>query len=174
MRPCRLCRSPFESFKAKGKRWPTPYCSLECQTAWAAKQRRKPTCHPERPHAAYGLCRTCATAKDRAEHPEKYKAYRKKAKRRKRLRTRYGMSLDDYMQRLADQGGCCAICRVPPAEGRFLCVDHCHKTTKVRGLLCHACNSGIGYLRDDVDRLRGAIAYLSMAADNRLGATFGS
>ena len=33
--------------------------------------------------------------------------------------------------------------------GKELCVDHCHKTGKIRGLLCFACNSGIGHLKDN-------------------------
>jgi hypothetical protein len=41
-----------------------------------------------------------------------------------------------------------------------LCVDHDHTTGKVRGLLCHDCNVGIGFMRDSVENFRRAIAYL--------------
>lgn len=45
----------------------------------------------------------------------------------------------EYDQRLAEQGGGCAICGTPP-KTRRLAVDHDHKTGAIRGLLCHRCN----------------------------------
>lgn len=41
-------------------------------------------------------------------------------------------------------------------------IDHCHKTGKVRGLLCKTCNTGIGHLKDDPNILRSAINYLEL------------
>ena len=40
-------------------------------------------------------------------------------------------------------------------------IDHDHTTGKLRGLVCHQCNVGIGNFKDDVDRLMNAILYLS-------------
>ena len=40
-------------------------------------------------------------------------------------------------------------------------IDHDHKTGKLRGLLCHQCNVGIGNFKDDINRLMNAILYLS-------------
>lgn len=40
-------------------------------------------------------------------------------------------------------------------------VDHCHITNKFRGVICKKCNSGIGFLNDDVELLKKAIDYLS-------------
>jgi hypothetical protein len=73
----------------------------------------------------------------------------------KRLRRLYGISLEQYNALHNAQGGTCAICG--ESEKRInkfgvsldLCVDHCHKTGKVRGLLCCACNRAIGYFRDN-------------------------
>ncbi len=72
------------------------------------------------------------------------------------------MSPQDYDMLSARQGGACAICRRQPAEA--LCVDHCHATGKVRGLLCRTCNSAIGFLRDDEALVAAALAYLRQAS----------
>lgn len=79
---------------------------------------------------------------------------------RKVLYARYGLAPGEYDQMLTDQGGLCAICGSPPGS-RPLSVDHCHTTGAVRGLLCHGCNTGIGFLKDNVDLLRKAVKYLS-------------
>jgi hypothetical protein len=79
-----------------------------------------------------------------------------------RLR-KYRMTLDDYDRMLSDQNGVCAICGGPQDwKGRTLLnVDHCHDTGRVRGLLCHRCNTAIGLMKDDVVRLQSAINYLN-------------
>lgn len=59
-----------------------------------------------------------------------------------------------------EQKGLCAICERRLQTGRHTCVDHCHKTGKVRGLLCHKCNKGIGFLDDNPDILISALEYL--------------
>src|SRR5262245_26073422 len=74
------------------------------------------------------------------------------------LRRRYGISAAEYDALLARQGGVCAICRRRSKER--LCVDHCHVTGTVRGLLCSACNIALGYLKDDQASLVAALAYL--------------
>jgi DNA-binding sugar fermentation-stimulating protein len=55
---------------------------------------------------------------------------------------------------LAEQGGLCAVCKQPPTQNNTrahwdgkLCVDHCHDTGRVRGLLCNDCNLAVGYGR---------------------------
>ena len=64
---------------------------------------------------------------------------------------------------MAAQGSMCAICGLPPSgkgPNAVLHIDHDHKTGKVRGLLCQACNRGLGFFRDARDRLTAAIEYL--------------
>lgn len=85
----------------------------------------------------------------------------------------YSISLEQYNKTLADQGGVCAICGTDnPGEkaGKKLnfVVDHDHGCCSgrkscgncVRGLLCFACNFGIGSLRDSTTILQNAIRYL--------------
>lgn len=72
----------------------------------------------------------------------------------------YGLSLDDYEQLLQWQDGCCAICRGLNPSLYRLAVDHDHETGKVRGLLCSACNTGIGQFKEFEDRMLAAIQYL--------------
>jgi hypothetical protein len=99
----------------------------------------------------------------RARNPEKAKAHARKQK----LKSRYGISDDEYDRMFAAQNGVCAICRKPEmvtARGlkkpKRLAIDHDHLTGKQRMLLCHNCNLGIGLLGDDAARLRAAADYL--------------
>jgi hypothetical protein len=86
------------------------------------------------------------------------------------LLRKYGISLIEYDALLAAQGGRCAICgRERPTRGdQMLQVDHCHRTGKVRGLLCSPCNSVLGFLEDNPLTLRAAMAYLAEPPAERL------
>lgn len=75
----------------------------------------------------------------------------------------FGVLPWDYWNAVYAFDGCCQICKEPPKYGERLCVDHDHETGYVRGLLCKACNLGIGYLKDRVDRMASAIIYLEEA-----------
>lgn len=70
------------------------------------------------------------------------------------------MTYDLYEKMLADQNNKCVICDIEHNNIKKLHVDHCHKTGKVRGLLCNNCNNGIGKLGDSIIMLKKAIKYL--------------
>jgi hypothetical protein len=74
----------------------------------------------------------------------------------------YGIDANTYMKMYEKQNGKCDICGAGKESnrGHMLAVDHCHATGKVRGLLCHTCNRGIGMLADSVDRVGKALEYL--------------
>jgi Recombination endonuclease VII len=76
----------------------------------------------------------------------------------------YGISMADYEAMFERQAGACAICK---RTGVTLCVDHCHLTGEVRGLLCSQCNSAIGFCSDDPAVLLAAAAYLQAARDRQ-------
>lgn len=92
--------------------------------------------------------------------------YRQKPEIRLRadLKRRYNLPLQAYKALLVKQNGVCAICS-EPEKGKFsrLSVDHDHQTKSVRGLLCSACNSGLGRLKDSEELLIKALEYLRNA-----------
>lgn len=89
-------------------------------------------------------------------------AKRRLAKWRVHIRKTLGVSEQQYQDLFRAQGGRCAICASgnPGGKRERFCIDHCHATGVIRGLLCVSCNSGLGYFKDDIHRLEGAISYL--------------
>ena len=83
-------------------------------------------------------CRNC--------YKEKYGT--KEKKREQMLFYTYGLTTEMYEELLKKQNNGCAICGKPPKK-KPLSVDHCHKTGKVRGLLCQKHNVAIGLFNDD-------------------------
>ena len=78
------------------------------------------------------------------------------------LNQRYPRLQRDFQSILSLQveaDGKCMICG-DSQTGRKLAIDHCHQTGKMRGVLCHHCNVGLGHFRDNPDLLLAAINYL--------------
>ncbi|SRR6266487_1111537 len=75
-------------------------------------------------------------------------------------KSRYGITPQQYEAMFVNQMGVCAICGEAPGEGKHLCIDHCHKTGQVRGLLCAPCNFLLGNAQDKIAVLKNAIRYL--------------
>ncbi len=110
----------------------------------------------------------------RAENPDKVRGYEKAyaekypekllAKQRRIKLRIYGLTPERYDTILQNQGGVCAICRMD-RDVRRLAVDHDHKTNKVRGILCHFCNTALGKFLDSVEILKKAISYLEKNSD---------
>lgn len=73
---------------------------------------------------------------------------------------RFGITETDYEALEEKQGGLCLICKESCSRGFRLSIDHDHKTGRIRGLLCNACNIGLGSFRDNPDLLRRAAEYL--------------
>lgn len=85
---------------------------------------------------------------------------------------KYGITLQEYEDMHTKQEGLCAICNRPETmlghKGTLvsLAVDHCHKTGKIRALLCRNCNTMLGGSRDNIDILLNAIRYLKEHHDD--------
>lgn len=92
--------------------------------------------------------------KDPAHHKDKY------------LKSLYGLAPGEFKRMLSEQGGVCAICKLPPTGKRSLGVDHDHKSGTIRGLLCGPCNSGIGLLKESKSNFQSATVYLESPSPN--------
>jgi hypothetical protein len=104
-----------------------------------------------------------ASRKWAKENPEdKYKIQRKH-----HLKRQYWITQQEYDSMLEAQGGRCAICKGSEPGGRFKNwhIDHCHKSTAVRSLLCADCNQMLGFAKDNVATLAAAIEYLRKTSD---------
>lgn len=100
-------------------------------------------------------CKECRKKYDNRASPETQKKWRDNNKSKVKsykLKHRYGITLE---QRKA-LGESCEIC----SSKEELCVDHCHTTGKVRGILCRQCNLGISNLKETKGHLEKAIEYL--------------
>ena len=75
------------------------------------------------------------------------------------LQKAYGISSEQYQEKLKYQNYGCAICGKKQTT-KALAVDHCHTTGKIRSLLCGPCNTGLGQFQDNPDLLLKAAEYL--------------
>jgi hypothetical protein len=116
-------------------------------------------CGSEKGVRKTGKCNTCYAREWRRANPEK--------SRSNDLKKDFGITLADYNVILESQGYVCAICGKQEVTRhnntdrvRNLAVDHSHSTGKVRGLLCTACNQGLGNFKENLDSLAKAMSYL--------------
>jgi hypothetical protein len=92
-------------------------------------------------------------------NPEDNRRYQRRYKRRKS----YGLTHDQFESLLFLQFQRCGICGSNRPNGRGWAVDHCHKTKKVRGILCAKCNVGGGMFNDDPALLQKAVEWFSQS-----------
>jgi hypothetical protein len=113
-------------------------------------------------------CKECNAEKNR-------NAYAKKTVEERReigLKRRYGITYADYMSMYDTQNGNCRICNeslvlwCDKREPKAACVDHCHATGKIRGLLCHECNVALGLVHENEVIAQNMIRYIK---ENRIG-----
>lgn len=94
---------------------------------WRAKNRER---HNELARQSH--------ARNRHKHIQKVREYH--------LIRQYGITQSDYDAMCERQNNTCAICKEASTGARKMHVDHCHKTGRVRGILCHRCNTKLGWL----------------------------
>jgi hypothetical protein len=109
----------------------------------------------------------------RAENKERDRAMSRKTQakqyemdpvkhRQRSAAARYGITVPEYLALIESRSGVCDACGLVSAK--TLHIDHCHATGKIRGVLCHNCNTALGNVKDDPRRLRSLIDYLAKAA----------
>lgn len=103
-----------------------------------------------------------------AAYKERHYTRVRESARWQKLKASFGLSKEEYISLLEKQSNVCAICSQPETsidgknkKTRYLAVDHCHTTGKVRGLLCTRCNNALGGFMDNIGLLNNAISYLS-------------
>lgn len=101
-------------------------------------------------------CRKAEEAKRYRENPET-KARMQIRARNYNLKKEYGLTFEEVQILQSNQNNQCKICKKEMQKPN---VDHCHKTGKIRGLLCWNCNIGLGYFKDNIENLQNAITYL--------------
>lgn len=87
------------------------------------------------------------------------------------IKKRCGVTIDQYDATYDAQEGKCRICgtfRERYTRDR-LSVDHCHISGKFRALLCNHCNTAIGLLGENKERLHAALQYLQDIEDGNVG-----
>lgn len=142
---CTTCQQPAPKPR-KG------LCTACYQKAWGQSRPRTckvgecSRCSQTLEILAKGLCHKCygrARYQTNPTYRDQVKAHSKANPNRRKghLWQKYGLTQEDYQALLAAQGGTCATCSATDQ----LCVDHCHATGQVRGILCFVCNTRLGH-----------------------------
>lgn len=91
---------------------------------------------------------------------ERLKELRAATVRRHHLKTRFGLTVEEYDRMWEVQDGRCAVCPRELESGYKTHVDHDHETGTVRGLLCMQCNTSLGKLKEDEEIVRNLLSYI--------------
>lgn len=129
------------------------------------------------PSGTYGIswnCKECTKAKARANHKahrekgaEHWETHRKKYRVR-HYKKKYGLTLEEFEDKLESQGNECEICKESldvNDNSKKAHMDHNHTTGELRGILCSKCNQGLGSFYESKEKLKSAIEYLEKYND---------
>lgn len=114
-------------------------------------------------------CKSCANLEAKTRYHKTIKhdpTYREK-ERDRRMKRKFGISMQERKDMLKSQDSKCAICRVQLSDtGHLTHTDHDHVTGKVRGILCTNCNRGLGHFQDSQNIIEKALTYLNTHSNN--------
>lgn len=130
----------------------------QCQKCGETKNKTEFNRHSNTKDGLRPECRVCYAEHLRQHRLTKSKEYNK----RHELKRKHGLTLEQFHEIFANQNGRCAICGTDkyPTNWGTLGVDHDHATGKIRELLCHHCNAGLGAFRDNPELMMKAAAYV--------------
>ena len=135
---CQSCQST-ESYHRKNP--DAPYRPIGFHGKWKGKK-----CECGKRVHSKGLCAGCYS---KTFPPRKSTSRENRARR---IKNRYGITLEQYEAMVIERDNRCDVCGQEPDSSNVrahwngkLCIDHCHDTGKVRGLLCNDCNLAVGY-----------------------------
>ena len=135
---CKLCQ------KISNEAWANSHHEQKCATAKAWKSNNKTRIRDQ------------AKAR-RWRNVEKSR----ENERKKSVKAKHGITFEEKELMFYKQGRVCAVCSSPtPGTIKGWHIDHCHKTEKIRGILCHPCNATLGNAKDSIGRLQKLIEYL--------------
>ena len=143
-------------------------CGIEFQP-YTSNQRRCPSCVKKqggkyKGHAGEQECKECGKKFIRKAPRQIYCSKECGSIRKYHLKRKYDLTLSEEKEIKELYGTDCMICGCATSQGSMkrnnLCIDHDHKTGKVRGILCHHCNCALGMFKDETGLLQRAIDYL--------------
>lgn len=135
---------------------------LAAVTKWRVANRQKARDATQRWYLANRETADECQRKYREANPGKVRAWSKGWRKRNPDYSykKYGMTTGEFQAMSDEQSGACVICRAV----KKLCVDHCHETGKIRGLLCRSCNVSLGLMKDSFSNLIRAADYIRRRA----------
>lgn len=181
MKPVTIQGKEFPSHVAAAKYYGVSYKAMEARLykGWSIEQALD--LEPPDSHKSYNLwlrrtgknrrvCSRCRVEKPLSEfyekpdtatgtHGSQCRECTKIGVREGKRRREYGLTPKAWQKLFESQGKCCAICGTKEIDHEWH-TDHCHKTDRVRGILCKSCNLMLGNARDNLDILYAAIRYL--------------
>lgn len=160
---CNLEKDLSEFYKDKSKKdgyqWKCKVCKKSENNAWYHTNKDN-----------YNISRKSPSKRIRATELKRLSVKKKLEEdsnyiKKNNLKNTYGITISQYEELFTNAENKCQICGISSdesytREGRNLCIDHCHKTGIIRGILCNQCNSALGKFRDSEELLLKAIEYL--------------
>jgi hypothetical protein len=155
---CKSCSDLHEKSVRKGRKLNPvqPPKSKICPRCSKRKSSDKFYNNVGKSSGLHSLCKECSSS-EQALNRDAEKS------RWKMLLKKYDITQEAYYKLLSLQDNGCAVCgsKTPQRHGaKYFFVDHDHETGKIRSLLCHCCNYGLGMFKDDPECLEAAADYL--------------
>ena len=110
-------------------------------------------------------CKTCGFDDDEvlfSKTKGNYKSHCDECAKHREKAIRYKTSVEHIKHLMYKQE--CDVCTLPFENSKSKCIDHCHTTNEIRGVLCTRCNFMLGYSRDNIQILKNGIKYLKKQA----------